>query len=414
MRSFDNPTTSSFGSSHSLKSEPESSPRGGNYLRSEEEFSTQKGNFFKPERESSQRVKYVDSERVSGQKVKHVKSEQEFSFEFKHVKSEPESTQKVKCYKSVSECSPQRVKYLKAVPETSPHQIKCVKSEPGSSSQNVHHLKSEPESSPHKVKYLKSKPGSSPHKVKHLESEAELSAHGDNYLTLSESVPQGGNYLSCELKSCPRRATPEKAKDGIFPTSTRLDWIEKEMARVCGEGIGNTAVGSGELQSPFHSPCDTLDKKPILPLKRKGDKNVHIVESLHPSLKLDWRHLRQKHETELRTKLDKLEATGDLEKRRRLEKRFIELFGEEDWCNESQFEKKKMKDEIAAYTVKHLMPMYKAQRIVSKDLFKKLAKHISSCVMEKFDFPDEKCVELLVQDFFCNEKSVMSEADICS
>lgn len=195
----------------------------------------------------------------------------------------------------------------------------------------------------------------------------------------------------------------------------QLEWIEEEMARVCGEESANSDTDS--KCSPLKSSPILGESKPGLSIKEvvsitNGSKSEKKEMTRNPISKsnikpIDWRLVRMKHEALLEKKLKKAEETGGAEKRAKLERRFRELFGEPTLSPDI-----KRKDEIAAFTVKHLMPMYKKQKIASKDLFKKLAKHISTSVLDKVKTPGEDDVRSKVSEYFRDGKCVSGEEDI--
>lgn len=166
---------------------------------------------------------------------------------------------------------------------------------------------------------------------------------------------------------------------------TRFDWIESEMAKVCGEGSNYQEVFK------FHSlssPCHKEELKFIPPYEKCNENHTVVLDSFNqPSQpgKMDWKFLRRKHEAEMKRRLEKLDKEGNFQKKAKLERKFSELFGPDELAVDALNCKKK--DDIAAITVKHLMPFYKTQRISSKDLFKKLAKHISESMMLEKCFP---------------------------
>lgn len=163
-----------------------------------------------------------------------------------------------------------------------------------------------------------------------------------------------------------------------------LDWIEEEMAKVCGEGT------AAIFEQPKPAFCQaekfsTKDTKQVLsnpPDNELSDKDFTTT--------CNWHLLRLKNEADLEKRLKRVEEVGGIEKRAKLEKRFLDLFGPDEktlnYPTGKNLEKKE-RDELAALTVKHLMPMYKKQKIASRDLFKKLAKHISDNLLEKLNAP---------------------------
>lgn len=173
--------------------------------------------------------------------------------------------------------------------------------------------------------------------------------------------------------------------DGRVQTSTSLqesfncvsvssyDSIEEEMARVCGERVDNSG-NIDELNRPAPSAY-------IYEMKFSEGIKLAIPYTQPPNKHVDWRLLRIKHEAELEEKLKRIEKIGGLEKRARLQRRFIQLFGEDTAYS------KKEREEVTALTVKYLMPFYKKQKIASRDLFKKVAKHISGSLLERPNLP---------------------------
>ncbi|XP_066999567.2 ATP-dependent DNA helicase Q5 [Anabrus simplex] len=70
------------------------------------------------------------------------------------------------------------------------------------------------------------------------------------------------------------------------------------------------------------------------------------------------------------------------------------------------------KKEIADLVVKHLMPFYKREKIVSRDLFKFMARHIAHQILDKHKTADESVIRKSIQDFFKKCEIVTSEADV--
>lgn len=219
-------------------------------------------------------------------------------------------------------------------------------------------------------------------------------------------------------------SSPCTSKNSSYQPS--LDWMEEELARVCGEG--SEEKSSPIIMSPQENPNSSLPIELSEKLVEGNSLNNNNIKpeiekiqenNTAPSIKplangFSWRLLRKKNEAELERKLKKIEMNGGTEKRARLERRFTELFGPDDVHPSALNGKRKDREEIAALTVKHLMPMYKKQKIASKDLFKKLAKQISNCIMEKVDCPGENDVQSKVQELFANGKTFTSEVDIDS
>ncbi|XP_034241843.1 uncharacterized protein LOC117645662 [Thrips palmi] len=203
-----------------------------------------------------------------------------------------------------------------------------------------------------------------------------------------------------------------------------MESIEEEMARVCGERVDSPIPSPVPLKdSPPPKPCPINLPMPTpqpdsLETKKAVSGRIKPVPPDVPNGQTvpNWHLLRLKHESDLQRKMKRLEEEEGPEKRARLEKRFLELFGPDELVVVGSpngiIPEKKDKDAIAALTVKHLMPLYKKQKIASKDLFKKLAKHISAKLMENQNNPDEKDVQLIVQEYFQNGKCVSTEADI--
>lgn len=233
------------------------------------------------------------------------------------------------------------------------------------------------------------------------------------------------------------------------PSGPSMESIEEEMARVCGEGVDNSVrLKDSSKSSHSHLPMSTVQPDSCATKKCASGGMQHVpsdVESVGQCNKelssvVNWHLLRLKNESELQKKMKRLEEEGGAEKRARLEKRFLALFGPDELtvCSpNANASEKKEKDIIAALTVKHLMPMYKKQKIASKELFKKLAKHISNKLMEKIKSPgiklylvyckqflnscyiiflcifaEEKDVQAIVQEYFQNGKCVSTETDI--
>lgn len=234
----------------------------------------------------------------------------------------------------------------------------------------------------------------------------------------SVNVPCG--HLKFDPQSRHKRKLDNKSgfySPALSDTSEpSMESIEEEMARVCGEGERSPLPFKS---SHMHHPKTTLQSVSHETRKHSsgGIKPISPeAQNIEQCKVTDWRLLRLKNESDFQKKMKLLsEQQGGAQKRARLEKRFLELFGEDEITISSptgNMPEKKDKDAIAALTVKHLMPMYKKQKIASKDLFKKLAKHISGTLTEKLNSPDERDLQSIVQEYFQNGKCVLSEADI--
>ncbi|KAK3930178.1 ATP-dependent DNA helicase Q5 [Frankliniella fusca] len=201
-----------------------------------------------------------------------------------------------------------------------------------------------------------------------------------------------------------------------------LDWMEEEMARVCGEESEDKpppTISSEEITSLTFPSDNSKNAVEEIPLNNNNYNTKPLLENnILASIKppstnvFNWRQIRKKNEAELERKLKEIEKSGGAEKRARLERRFTELFGPDDVSTSTSTGKRKDREEIASLTVKHLMPMYKKQKIASKELFKKLAKRLSDSILEKEESPGESDVQSRVRKLFADGRNITSEEDI--
>ncbi|XP_021935646.1 uncharacterized protein LOC110837622 isoform X2 [Zootermopsis nevadensis] len=107
------------------------------------------------------------------------------------------------------------------------------------------------------------------------------------------------------------------------------------------------------------------------------------------------------------------ETCFDVRKRGRMRLRFLELFSSDsDDCFDVDEHVTNFKDRIARWVVESLMPYYREGRILSRPLFKFLARHIADTLLLKNHVPDEADVEQCVIDFFSHHDVIKNEDDV--
>ncbi|XP_069693767.1 uncharacterized protein [Periplaneta americana] len=108
-----------------------------------------------------------------------------------------------------------------------------------------------------------------------------------------------------------------------------------------------------------------------------------------------------------------LQTCVDVRKRGRMRLRFLELFGSDSEDSFSVDEPVSLyKDKIARWVVESLMPYYREGRILSRSLFKFLARHIADKLLVRKHKPDEADVDHSVMEFFSHHDVIKSEADV--
>lgn len=118
----------------------------------------------------------------------------------------------------------------------------------------------------------------------------------------------------------------------------------------------------------------------------------------------------------------KLESLCEYKRKKhiKIKSRFIELFGpdseDEQWPQSPEDETLELvascRERAGPWVVQGLMPHYARGRIASKQLFKNLAKRLTTLIVECNRYPDEHEVQEYVENFFKTHPRIRCEADM--
>lgn len=236
------------------------------------------------------------------------------------------------------------------------------------------------------------------------------------------NVPPFLPYKSPSLT--PQTEKPEN--DSLELELQQLFKQDNDLFDECEENEIKSIIKEIENYKPEGKTPEIEEKPEVTVVKpKKVEKIKTDVAKLKNSV---WPYHFHLSKMQLREKLTEI-ADKSFEKLEKVKKKFDNLFGaseddDEDNCDVllgPYSPSIDLNDEVlmgsckkctADWTVQSLMVHFNAGRIASKDLFKKLAKFLSSNILGCQQFPDRSFVKIFIQNYFDQVRYVNSEENI--